>query len=258
MAVGMTIEGAETFRVARVTLQRAERANSLVPSMVDDLNRRLEEAAGKGVHALVLEAEGRFFSSGGDVAGFAANEDETIIAYADHVVGGLQQAVLTLLRFPAPVLARVQGGVTGGAAGLVVAADLVAMARDAFIQPYYSDVGFAPDGGWTALLPEKISPARALSVQLLNRRIRAKKARKLGLVDAVVDKNELDQTIDQWLAELSGKSAATLQATRRLIWDETRISHVAARLDAEKREFLNLIAKPETRAGMRHFLGAKS
>jgi 2-(1,2-epoxy-1,2-dihydrophenyl)acetyl-CoA isomerase len=78
----------------------------------------------------VLRGAGRHFSTGGDVARFAeavaAGEGR---AYAERVVGGLNRAILRLAALPCPVIAQVQGALTGGALGLVLAADLVSMDR---------------------------------------------------------------------------------------------------------------------------------
>ncbi|MFX5937574.1 enoyl-CoA hydratase/isomerase family protein, partial [Acinetobacter baumannii] len=81
--------------------------------------------------------------------------------YAAALIGALTAVILRLLDLPCPLITALAGPVTGGSCGLVFTADLVVMGPRAFIQPYYVDVGFAPDGGWTALLPERIGPARA-------------------------------------------------------------------------------------------------
>ncbi|MFM2280458.1 MAG: hypothetical protein RLZZ444_2689 [Pseudomonadota bacterium] len=239
---------------AFVTLNRPERTNALVPELVAALADAIRQAGSANVSALVLAGEGRFFSSGGDVGAFHAALDGDIHAYAEAVVGGLQDLVLSLLAFPVPVIARIQGGVTGGAAGLMLAADLVALDHQAFIQPYYSMVGFAPDGGWTALLPERIGPARAASIQFLNRRIAAEEARSLGLADRIGPVEALDGIVDEWLASIASKSRLSLMATRKLIWDERRLETVRDRLAAEKQAFLDLIGRQETKEGMRRFL----
>jgi 2-(1,2-epoxy-1,2-dihydrophenyl)acetyl-CoA isomerase len=79
----------------------------------------------------------------------------------------------------------VNGPVTGGSARLVLAADIVLMGKSAFIQPYYSEIGFAPVGGWTAMLPKRIGPARAIEIQALNMRIDADTALLLGLASRI-------------------------------------------------------------------------
>ena len=83
MSVALAIQNMDDFRVARLTLERPERANALVPELVVDLNTRLDEAASADVQMLILQGAGRFFSSGGDVAAFHANDAEHIAAYAE-------------------------------------------------------------------------------------------------------------------------------------------------------------------------------
>ncbi|WP_018699506.1 enoyl-CoA hydratase/isomerase family protein [Amorphus coralli] len=242
-------------RVATLTLDRQGRHNALVPDLLDDLVAGIGAARVEGARALVLAGAGRSFSTGGDVGAFLDHADraETLDAYAARTVGTLNTAILALLAFPAPVIARLHGPVTGGSVGLVLAADLVAMAPEAFIQPYYSEVGFAPDGGWTALLPDRVGAAAAMAIQALNRRIDAAEAVRLGLATTAVASDGIDPVIDGWLDALASKSAETLAATRRLVWDEARLAGVAKRLEAEERAFRALVGRPETIERMRTF-----
>jgi len=141
--------------VARITLANPARCNALTVELLAELNAALDRL--QVPRAVVLAAEGRHFSTGGDVARLAAAVAAGCgPAHGADLVGGLNAAILKLAALPCPVLARVQGALTGGALGLVLAADLVAMAPDAFVQPWYAAVGFAPDGGWTAMLPARI------------------------------------------------------------------------------------------------------
>lgn len=242
-------------RVATVVLDRPDRHNALTPALLDDLRAALRDVEQGAARAVVLTGAGRSFSTGGDVAGFlgVADDPDALADYAGRTVGALHAAILALLALPMPVIARVNGPVTGGSVGLVLAADLVAMADDAFLQPFYSEVGFSPDGGWTALLPDRIGAAKALEIQFLNRRIGAAEARALGLATATAPTEDLDAIIDGWLAALAEKSEASLSATRGLVWDAARRARVADRLAAEERSFGNLIASAETSARMTAF-----
>jgi 2-(1,2-epoxy-1,2-dihydrophenyl)acetyl-CoA isomerase len=160
--------------VARLTLNRPARHNSLVPALTDSLNAELLRVAETpAVRILVLQAAGASFSTGGDVAGFYAQPRDRRRAYAEMLVGGLNAAILQLLNLPFPVISRVHGPVTGGSLGFLLASDLVAITPEAFIQPYYTQVGFSPDGGWTAMLPDRIGIARTREPAHRCRRSRA-------------------------------------------------------------------------------------
>jgi len=241
---------AQTDGVAVLTLDHPARSNALSDHLLADLHAALDRLPAS--RALVLRASGRHFSTGGDVARFAqevaAGNGQ---AYAEAVVGGLNRAILRLAALPCPVLAEVQGALTGGALGLVLAADLVAMDRGAFIKPFYSTVGFAPDGGWTAMLPARIGAHRAREIQFLNRRIGADEALTLGLADQVCD--DPAQVSAGWLAILADKLPGALAETRRLTTD---LPALATALDAERDAFVARIDSAEARAGMARFLAS--
>lgn len=242
--------------VARLTLDRPERHNSLVPALLADLLRHLERlAAEPGLGAVVLAAEGRSFSTGGDVRAFHEQPEARLPDYAAGLVGDLNRAILALLDLPQPVIARVQGPVTGGALGLVLAADLVAAVPESFFAPYYAAVGFSPDGGWSVLLPERIGLQRAREIQLLNRHVGAAEAAALGLVTEVVEAGRLDARIAEWLERLGAQVPGGLAAAKRRLLPAARRAAYAEGLEAERRAFLAEIARPEVRQGMARFLG---
>lgn len=240
--------------VARITLNRPQRHNSLVPALLAELNAALVEVRRHDLVALVLAGAGRSFSTGGDVAAFHEVPRGERRAYAGTLVGDLNRAILALIDLPSPVIARVHGPATGGSLGLVLAADLVAMARSAFIAPYYVDVGFAPDGGWTAMLPHRIGYSRARAIQLLNLHVSADEAFALGLATQVTGEEEIDAVIDDWIATLRRKVGRSIRATRELLtWPERRAA-VADGLQRELDRFLDEIETESAEAGMARFL----
>lgn len=252
--VSLDYETRDPATFAVVTIDRASRANSLVPELVDALNDALGALKDAEIGGVVIRSAGAFFSSGGDVSGFAHRRGPELVEYADHLVGGLQRAVLSLYALPVPVMTRLQGGVTGGAVGLVFSADMIAMDEKAFIQPYYSDVGLAPDGGWTALLAERISTTRAFSIQAVNHRIHAEEALRLGLVNQLAPAEALDAVVGQWLDALASKSPATIRTTKRLLRQEADIERMRSKLDAERLDFMKLIGSPDTAKRIELFL----
>ncbi|MEK9967777.1 MAG: enoyl-CoA hydratase/isomerase family protein [Ferrovibrio sp.] len=239
-----------TDGVARLTLNRPERHNSLVPDLLDSLNANLVQIAGhEDIRVVVLQAGGRSFSTGGDVAGFHAVPRGQRRAYAEGLVGSLNRAILALLNLPVPVIGRIHGPLTGGSLGFLLACDLAAITPQAFIQPYYTEVGFSPDGGWTAMLPARIGTARAREIQLLNRRISAQEAAMLDLVTACIEADALDATIDGWVAKLKTMRPQSMTRTKALL-----AMDCAAGLQAELHQFLEQIDSDEADAGMARFL----
>jgi len=239
--------------VAGLTLNRPGRHNSLVPELLGALLEALGALRDRpDLRALVLQAEGRSFSTGGDVRRFYA-QGEGIGEYADGLVGQLNRAVLALLDFPAPVVAAVHGIVTGGSLGLVLAADVVLVAPEASFAPWYNVVGFSPDGGWTALLPAVIGPRRAAEVLLRNLTITAQQAVEWGLASRMVPASAVRAEAWRVAAEIAALWPGSVRRTRRLL--RGTLGDVAARLEAERREFCAQVVTAEAREGMRRYLG---
>lgn len=240
--------------VATVTLDRAGRHNALVPELIADVATALDAARLARPTVLVLAAAGKSFSTGGDVAAFAALPRGPRRDYASRLVSGLNDVILKLATFPAPVIARVQGAVTGGSVGLALAADIVILGAAAFVQSYHVAVGFAPDGGWTCLVPERIGRTRAAAALIGNRRIGAAEAAAIGLATECVADGDLDEAVARWCGVLAAMSPPALGAARRLTRDATAL---AAALDTERAAFLDLIETDAAEAGMTRFLEGK-
>lgn len=227
----------------------APRANALEPGLLDQIRHALDQVEARAPDFLVIQS-GANFCSGGDVARFfQAAEAGKARDYATQVVPVLQEIVYRLVTLPSVVGVAARGAITGGGAGLLFAADLVVLHPGAFVQPYYAKVGFAPDGGWCALLPEKIGAGRAMSWLGADLRCSAEALRDMGLAAAVSpDPEGAQQTL------LSDTGLGTLSAAKSLIWDNDRVRYLKARLDAETAAFLERIDLPSTRAGMKRFL----
>ncbi|MCY0097010.1 enoyl-CoA hydratase/isomerase family protein [Hoeflea ulvae] len=227
----------------------AGRANALEPGLLGDLASALDEAEAIDA-SVVLICGGRNFSSGGDVRAFhTASAGGEADAYAREVVPCLQAIVVRLIAMKRLVVVAARGAITGGSAGLLFAADLAVIAPDAFVQPYYAKVGFAPDGGWTALLPERIGAGRALDWLQSDRRLDASALCEAGLTTAI------SHTPEATAMQLASEGEiGTRLATKALIWDEARRALINARLEAETAAFLERIVQPDTALGMARFI----
>ncbi|SFP97885.1 enoyl-CoA hydratase/isomerase family protein [Tranquillimonas alkanivorans] len=233
---------------------RAPRSNALEPGLLSDLRAAVRDAEVVAPTILLLTAQGRNFSTGGDVAAFRdAAHAGRATEHADAVVPVLQDIVLRLVSLPSLVVTASRGAITGGSAGLLFASDLAVVAPDCFMQPYYARVGFAPDGGWTALLPDRVGAARALAWQVANSRLTAQDLHAHGLAHEIAEEPENHALA--LCARLAAHDAAAMIAAKQLIWDAARRAALKARLDAEARAFRERIARPETLAGMERFLG---
>lgn len=245
-------------RVAVLSLDRPDRHNALVPELLADLRTQLATVTATGVaRAVLLRAEGRSFSTGGDMGAFAdhAHDPDAIADYSHRLVGELNATVLALLDLPVPLVVAVGGPVTGGSIGLVAPADVVVAGTSAWLQPYYTQVGFAPDGGWTALLPRLVGRTRVADTLLRDRRIDVHEAASWGLVSEVVPDDQVDAAARTAADRIAHLQPGAVQHTRRLLGFD-RPAMVAA-LEAEREAFCAQIRTDEAREGIHAFLAGR-
>lgn len=238
--------------IATLTLNRPERHNSLVPELLaaflEKLNSLQEDTE---LRAMVLLANGRSFSTGGDMRGFVKHI-ENIEAYANETVGLLNQCIVAMMALPVPIVAAVHGIVTGGSLGFVLASDIVLVAPQTIFQPFYSTVGLSPDGGWATLLQEWIGRKRAAEILFLDEQITAEQAVAWGLANRIVPLQNIRDEARAIANIIAAKKAGSMWRTKRLLWNAQ--GDVAARLAQEHAEFLQHIVSAEAQNGMREFL----
>ena len=237
-------------KIALLSLNRPTRHNALVPELLSQLLQALEHNDSQSAAVVILRAEGASFSTGGDLAGFQNNRD-TIGVYAHELVGKLNQVILALYTHPAAIVCAVHGQVTGGSLGLLLASDHVIMRRGITITPYYAVVGFSPDGGWTALLPDIIGRQQAMHWLVGNASYNADTCLELGLAQQVVE-NDCDAGALAWAETVAGFKAGSVTRTRKLL--NTNIDILRLRLEAERENFVSQIQTQQALDGIDLFL----
>lgn len=239
-------------KIARLTLNRPERHNSLVPELLEQLLDGLRLVDGdSALRVLILAAKGRSFSTGGDLSRFY-NHLEDLESYASHLVGLLNEAILGIMRMKIPVIAAVQGQVTGGSLGLVLAADIVLLNQSASFRPYYPVVGFSPDGGWTAILPRLIGSKRTAEVLFTNRMIRTEQAVQWGLANRVVADDELENAALEIAGTIASMKPGSVIRSKELLTGPA--DEIAVLLGAEKERFVEQVSSQEAIQGLDEFL----
>jgi len=238
--------------VARITLAHSKRHNTLTPPLLSQLLEALNTCQNAQTQVVILDAEGISFSLGGDVSEFFKVPQNKRATYAAEIVGLLNQVIISLLKLPVPIIASVQGMVTGGSLGLVLASDIVIASTQASFTPWYTVVGFSPDGGWSKLMGEKIGPSRALEIQLTNRSLQADKALDYGLVHYLTEASKLTSKTEEICQLILNKKKNSLQRTLKLSRPDPKA--VAADLQIEYEQFLEQIVTDEAHYGMAEFL----
>ncbi len=206
-----------TGAIATVRLNDPASMNALSASMAQELEGVLGELSqDDAIRALVLTGTGRGFCAGGDVQSFYDNRDdpgETMRA----VIGGLHGAVKRLLDAPFPTITAINGVVAGAGMGIALATDLAIAVESAMFTMAYTGIGVSPDGSSTYFLPRLVGTRVAMEMILTNKRLSAREALSLGLVNDVVPDDELEERVGVLASRLAEGPTLAYVRARKLI-----------------------------------------
>ncbi len=168
----------------RVTLCRPDKRNALSRALIAAIAATFGEWAGRSdVAVAVLTGSGdKAFASGGDLKELEALRTEPeALAFAAETHAALD----TIRRFPAPVVAVLNGDALGGGAELAMACDLRVAAAHARIGFLQARLNIATAWGGGADLFQIVGPSRALRLLCTAELLDSASALQQGLVDAV-------------------------------------------------------------------------
>ena len=166
-----------------VTVNRPDKANSLTCDMLIELAETAEAA--QEARALILTGRGKVFSAGADL-------DEAKAGLAtDPVWERLSGAIAAL---PGMTIAAMNGTLAGGANGMALACDLrIAVPTAKFFYPVMK-LGYLPQPSDPGRLAALVGPSRAKLILMAGQKITADEAYNFGLVDRIVEPNDLVDT----------------------------------------------------------------
>lgn len=238
--------------VAVITLDRPEAMNAFDAELVEKLTTVFADASrDASVRAILLQAEGRAFSAGADLAWMRAMADAPEAVNLDDA-RRLARLMQTVDVSPKPTIARVQGAAFGGALGLIACCDVAIASGDAV---------FCVSEVRLGLIPSVIGPylVRAVGVRAARRltvtaeRFGAAEALRLGLVHAVVETGALDSAVERSLASALEGGPEAIAAAKSLFADLSRPVDDATMEETSKR-IAAIRAGAEAREGVAAFL----
>lgn len=221
--------------VAWLILGRAEKHAALNPRLLLDIRDGLNEVhQATGVRAVILSSEGSSFCSGVDLSVLQAirelPEQDQLQQWFEYW-RQLAEVCETLLRFPKPIIAAVDGPAIGAGFALTLACDLIVASQRASFSAGAAQRGLV--GGITAaLLSFRIGTSLAARMSLTGHPLAATQAELAGLLcQPPVPSDRIDETATFWANETARGSSQAIQATKRLINEsigEAMLSQLAA------------------------------
>jgi enoyl-CoA hydratase len=201
--------------VARLTLNRPERANALNQTMLVEIAAALDDAENDpDIRALIVRGAGAAFSSGFDLKEQMERQPRGVEQWRPLLRRDFD-TVMRFWHFPRPTIAAVRGPCLAGACELALACDLTLAADDAFFGEPELKFGA---GIVAMILPWIVGPKIAKEIILTGEdRIPAARAREIGMVNRVVPAAELDAAALALAQHIAAIDPNLVKETKRAI-----------------------------------------
>jgi crotonobetainyl-CoA hydratase len=214
--------------VARVTVDRPDVLNAIDAASERELQRIWDEIErNRDVRVVVLTGSGeRAFSTGADMKGGSGASGLEYWALPRR--GGFGGIALRET-LDVPVIARVNGHAVGGGFEMVLGCDIIIAAQEASFGLPEARVGRIPlDGGMT-LLQRQVPFHLAMGLLLTGKRISAAEALRIGLVNEVVPRAELDAAVARWVDDVLACAPLSVRAIKQVVRRTAQLSAAEAR-----------------------------
>jgi len=213
----LTLEISRAGAVLTLTLNRPEALNAfdrhLAAALVDALDNAGRDDS---IRAVIVTGAGRAFSAGQDINELA----ESVGAGGAAAIGAqmresLNPIVLKLRSVEKPIVAAINGYTTGAGLGVALACDIRIASRTAVFAMSPFGIGFIPGVGTTALLPAIVGLGRATELTFTSAKISAARAFAIGMVNRLVEPDELMPEAQQRATQLAAQPTKTIGLTKR-------------------------------------------
>lgn len=239
--------------IATLTLNRPEQFNALSEELLDSLQTALDSISNDDtVRVVVIAANGKGFCAGHDFKEMRARPEQS---YYQALFRKCNRMMLSIMRLPQPVIAKVQGMATAAGCQLVASSDLAIAAESARFGVSGINLGifcFNP----SVQLSRNISRKRAFELLATGKFIDAATASRYGLINDVVAMNELGDAVTELAETLNRKPPDALRLGKKVFYDQLTLGIEDALTLAGDSMACNMMY-PDTVEGIEAFLSKR-
>jgi len=202
-----------------VTLNRPQQLNAMSAQLVTELRGLFTELYWRrDVRVVVLAGAGRAFCAGLDLKEHTGVPTDRSVGAALDQQRGIAEIVIAMRRCPQPIIALVQGAASGGGFALALASDARIATPEARMNAAFIRLGLsACDIGVSYFLPRMVGSSVAAEFLLTGRFMDAARAHTLGLVSAVVSREQLEAEGRAMLADMLNATPLGLRLTKEAL-----------------------------------------
>src|SRR3981081_725713 len=205
--------------VGLIQLNRPEKMNAIGALTRRQLGDAIKQAEkDEAVRVVVLTGSGRAFCSGADVPEMVGDGQMRTPEDVGNVLRNEYMPMLTRLRtMPKPVIAAMNGPAVGIGASYALACDIRIATPEAYILEAFVNIGLAPDGGVSWLLPRLAGTGIAYEMFFTGKPLQAADAHRLGVINRLVAADRLEAEVRDLAGQLAAQPRQALGAAKRAV-----------------------------------------
>jgi enoyl-CoA hydratase/carnithine racemase len=239
--------------VARLTISNPEKRNALDHAILDAIAEQMPALAnGIETRCVIITGEGRMFSAGYDIGDIPeevfAEQAEKLVAHPFH------GAIEAIDQFPFPTVAAINGHALGGGLELAVACDLRMAASGVKLGMPPGKLGLIYSHTGLLKFIDTVGPARTRELFLVGRNIDAERAEQIGLVNEVVEPDQLEAAAVELATEIASNAPLSTKGNKEIIRRLTSFPRLTGDVEQEMIDLrLSSFASEDFREGVKAF-----
>ena len=245
--------------VGWIRLNRPEKMNAIGTLTRGQLADAIKQAErDDAIRVVVLTGSGRAFCSGADVTEMIGDGAMRTPEDVGNVLRNEYMPMLVRLRtMPKPVICAMNGPAVGIGASYALACDIRIAVPEAYLMEAFVNIGLAPDGGVSWLLPRLAGTAVAYEMFFTGKPLMAADAHRLGIINRVVPSERLEAEVRELADQLASQPRQAMAAAKRAVNHALESSYEDA-LEFESYLQEAQIASPEFVEGVQAFLARRT
>jgi enoyl-CoA hydratase/carnithine racemase len=243
--VRLEVDGA----IGTIRLDRPK-MNALNRQVQEEIRAVATEVSGReDIRAVIVYGGPKVFAAGADIKEMAEASYAEMATRAHE----LSSAFSTVAEIPKPTVAAINGYALGGGFELALCCDRRVAAADATVGQPEILLGIIPGAGGTQRLARLVGPSKAKDIVYTGRFVGAEEAHALGMVDQLVDADDVYDTARRWAEQFANGPARALAAAKAAV-DGGLDGDLNSGLKLESHLFAALFATEDQTTGMRSFI----
>lgn len=246
--------------VLRLSFNRPQFGNAVPKTAVPGLTALFRAAqSDRSVRCILIRGEGKVFSAGGDVGGFAQSIEQDVPTRQADFARRLplaRQLVEAVAAFDRPIVTAIRGAAAGAGLFYPLVADYAIGDDSATFVFAHQRVGLSPDGGVTAVLPLVVGVRMARMLLLTAAKIDAEEALRLGMLHRIVPAEKLEDAAMKMARRFAKAPQRAVSLAKKMV-NASPQSSLGAILDAETSGIVACVGDDDFAEGVRAFIAKR-